>query len=248
MTDYNAGFGSSTTELAALEQELARRADIVAITASELLPRAQSMAPNKEIVHLPHGVDLEHFARSGPAPADIEPVPRPIVVYVGSIREWFDFELVSWLSEELPELSFVIIGPERAARGKLPERPNIHLLGERHYSTIPHYLAAADVGIIPFDRVRYPSLVDHANPLKLYEYMAAGLPVVSTDWPVLRRLASPALLSGSAEEFRANLLTAIADAASLGPAGRQFANEHGWEASYQTLLSATAPLLRARRG
>lgn len=243
MTDYNTGFASSTPQLAALEEELARRADIVAVTAAELVPRAQAMAPGKEIVHLPHGVDFDHFAVQGPAPTDMRGISGPIVLYVGSLREWFDFDLVSWLATELPQASFALVGPERAARGRLAEHPNVHLLGQRQYSEIPYYLAAAQVGIIPFDRKHYPSLVDHANPLKLYEYMAAGLPVVSTDWPVLRRLNSPALLANGRAEFRDNLVRAIDQATALGPKSKQFAREHGWEASYRALLAAVEPRL-----
>ncbi len=253
MTDYNAGFASATTQLAALELELAHRADIVVVTASELTPRAQSMAPGKPVLHVPHGVDFEHFAAIGGAPSDLTPpdligLDRPIALYVGSLREWFDFDLVSWLAAELPEMSFVVVGPERLARGRLGQRRNIHLLGERPYSEIPRYLRAADVGIIPFDRRGYADLVDHSNPLKLYEYMAAGLPVVATEWPVLRRLASPALLSASPDQFRDNLLRAVELAPALASAGREFARDHSWGASYETLLGAIGPLLPASRG
>ncbi len=98
------------------------------------------------------------------------------------------------------------------------------------------------MGIIPFDRRNYASLVDHSNPLKLYEYMAAGLPVVATGWPVLRRLGSPALLSESREQFRDNLVRSIATGPALGLEGREFARDHGWEASYKMLLQAIEPL------
>jgi len=245
MTDYNSGFASSTAELARLERQLAVRADMVAVTASELAERARSLAPAKLVVHIPHGVDFEHFSVPGPAPGDIKAFPAPIAIYVGSLREWFDSELVSWLAGSLPQISFVLIGPELAVRGRLAGHPNLHLLGERPYSLIPYYLQAAQVGIIPFDRDSYPELVDHANPLKLYEYMAAGLPVVSTDWPVLRRLASPALLSRSRAEFRDNLLTAIERAGQLRHAGTEFARAHSWDASYQALRAAVGALTPA---
>jgi len=238
MTDYNPGFASSTEQLAVLEAELAQRVDMVAVTTAELVPVARHLAPGKAVLHLPHGVDFGHFANPGPVPADLARLPRPIAIYVGSLREWFDFDLVGQLAEQLPDVSFVLVGPERPARRRLASRPNLHLLGERPYRDVPSYLAAADVGLIPFDRARYGALVDHVNPLKLYEYMAAGLPVVATESAVLRRLASPALLCAEPRQFAGLLAQALGSAPALGAAGRRFAREHSWEASYRALLAA----------
>ena len=235
VTDYNAGFASSTSELADIERDLAGRVDVVAVTASELQPYAQTLAPDKAITHLPHGVDLERFSGPVSSPADLAAVARPIVMYVGSLREWFDYELLDRLATALPHMSFVLIGPEHAARDRITARPNVHVLGERPYADIHSYLSSADVGIIPFDRGRYPELVDHSNPLKLYEYMAAGLPVVSSDWPVLRRLDSPALLCDSFDDFLRAIPHALDQADDLGAAGLRFARSHGWEAAYRIL-------------
>jgi glycosyltransferase involved in cell wall biosynthesis len=238
MTDYNAGFASSTSQLSKLEAELAKQVDIIAVTASELEPVARGLASGKTFVHMPHGVDFGHFADPGPAPPELRELPRPIAIYVGSLREWFDFDLVSELATQLPQVSFVLVGPDRPARGKLADRANLHLLGERPYRDVPGYLAAADVGIIPFDRRRYARLVDHINPLKLYEYMAAGLPVVATECAVLRRLASPALLCAEPAQFANRLLEALGSAGVLAAAGQRFALEHSWEESYRALLAA----------
>jgi glycosyltransferase involved in cell wall biosynthesis len=143
--------------------------------------------------------------------------------------------LLDRLAVTFPQYSFVLIGPEFAARGRITSRPNLHVLGERPYAMIHSYLSAADVGLIPFDRAHYRDLVDHSNPLKLYEYMAAGLPVVSSDWPVMRRLNSPALLCETFDDFVRAVPDALERSPELSTAGVAFARSHGWEAAYRLL-------------
>jgi glycosyltransferase involved in cell wall biosynthesis len=235
VTDYNAGFASSTSELTAIERDLAGRVDVVAVTASELQRYAQSLAPGKSIMHLPHGVDLGRFSGPTHPPADMAGIAGPIVMYVGSLREWFDYELLGHLAVGLPQVSFVLIGPEFSARNRIGDRPNVHVLGERPYSMVHSYLTSADIGLIPFNRVDFPELVDHSNPLKLYEYMAAGLPVVSSDWPVMRRLDSPALLCRSSDDFLRAIPEALERARELSDAGLTFARTHGWDEAYDRL-------------
>lgn len=111
----------------------------------------------------------------------------------------------------------------------------MHFLGKRPYSEIPNYMQSANVGWIPFDVKNYPDLIHNVNPLKLYEYMAAGLPVVATRWKEMENINSPAYLCSTPEEFKASLLRAIDS--KLGPVGRRFAATLDWSSRAQQLLA-----------
>ncbi len=108
------------------------------------------------------------------------------------MHDWFDADLVNALTDELPEVDFVLIGPEKEIRPKLQARKILHLLGRRPFEALSSYLHHADVGIIPFNRTKHPNLVNAINPLKLYEYTACGLPVVATRWDELEQIHPPA--------------------------------------------------------
>jgi glycosyltransferase involved in cell wall biosynthesis len=137
---------------------------------------------------VPNGVEYEHFARARKEPRtdpppDLAPVVargRPIVGYHGALARWFDYDLVAEVARRRPDLSFVLIGPDfdfTLRETSLLSLPNVTWLESRPYADLPDYLAWVDVGIIPFR----PSAVTHAtSPIKLFEYMAAGIPPVIT--------------------------------------------------------------------
>lgn len=204
MADQNSGFKKATTAQIEMEQKLIQNVDLVVCTAKTLADSIQGKA--KKVHHLPNGVHLAHFKKAGTKPPEYQKIPSPIAIYVGALEYWFDFELAESLAKEMPHISFVFIGP---VKNKTPTLKNIHFLGPRPYSEIPSYLQFADVGLILFDVNRYPELIHHVNPLKLYEYIASGLPVVATRWRELENINSPALLSVSCEEFKANVLKAL---------------------------------------
>jgi glycosyltransferase involved in cell wall biosynthesis len=199
--DNFAAFPLASPAMLAVQQEIARRVDLVTYSARTLEEYARDLNP-KHSLHLPNGVNFTHFADDHrPSPAEYAHIPRPIAVYVGALDFWFDFNLLETVARRLPEVSFVLIGPDDLARTKLSGLPNLYLLGRRNYAEIPAYLAHADVGLMPFNASQYPALVNSVHPLKLYEYLACGLPVVATDWEELRHLDSPASLCRTADEF-----------------------------------------------
>lgn len=203
IADQNAGFKKSTPAFLQMEKELIEKVDLVVCTAKTLVDSVKG----PRVEHLPNGVPLAHFSKPGKLPVEFQNIPKPIALYVGAIDYWFDYAVIKKLAEELPQVSFVLIGP--AKQNPFQGISNIHVLGPRPYSEIPNYLQFADVGLIPFDVKNYPDLIHNVNPLKLYEYMASGLPVVATRWQELENINSPAFLCSTAEEFKTHLLQAL---------------------------------------
>jgi glycosyltransferase involved in cell wall biosynthesis len=118
----------------------------------------------------------------------------------------------------------------------LKDLPNVHLLGRRSYQALPDYLHNADVGLIPFDSTSYPELVHGIHPLKLYEYLACGLPVVATEWRELTNLASPAALTKTSEQFIEAIRNAVShphDKAAL----RKYAQQADWQTRLDNLIA-----------
>jgi glycosyltransferase involved in cell wall biosynthesis len=175
-----------------------------------------------------NGVDYEHFATEQSEPDEYAALPRPIVLFVGGLDTRLNMAWIRQAAAALPDASFVLIGPDHGAAGSTDPLPsNMHLLGPRPYSSIPAYMQHADVGIIPFDVSGCETLIKGTNPLKVYQYFAAGLPVVASRWPELERVGSPAQLCDSAEEFVAAVRGALRNAIT-SDAGRKFAAQHEW--------------------
>lgn len=231
MADLTAGFKKSTPALLKLEQELIQKVDLVVCTAKTLMENLKGKA-SARIEHLPNGVPFAHFAGTSKLPIEYQTIPKPIAIYVGAIDDWFDFALIQKLAHEMPQVSFVLIGPVK--KNGLQRSKNIYLLGPRPYSEIPSYLQFASVGLIPFDIQNHPDLIHNVNPLKLYEYMASGLPVVATRWRELENIASPALLCSSFEEFKDSLCRALEERNAA--AMRNFAEKLDWSHQSQQLI------------
>lgn len=239
IADRASGFTRHGPELAGMEERLAARVDVVVYSAATLENHVRSLGP-KTMRHLPNGVDIDRFRTPTPAPPEYERVPKPRAVYVGAMAEWFDFRLVADLAAALPSVSFVLIGPEELARRRLPRRSNLFLLGRQPPRRVPALLAHAHVGLIPFDVAGYRDLVAAVHPLKLYEYLAVGLPVVAARWPELEELASPARLYANPTEAVKLIVEAI-----NSEADRRALASWVEGASWAARLRAVLPLLMA---
>jgi glycosyltransferase involved in cell wall biosynthesis len=180
-----------------------------------------------------NGVNTASYDAAAARPTDLPGLGKPLIMYVGTVSHWFDFDLLDAILRGLPESNSVIVGPVHPdVAGRLNESrkfANLHVLGSRAHADIPAYLAAASTGIIPFIRNR---LTEGVNPVKLYEYAAAGIPVVTTafsdDLEAFRDVAFIARTHGS---FIADLRTALRGGARVPDAGRlrQFARENDWD-------------------
>jgi glycosyltransferase involved in cell wall biosynthesis len=201
IADMTSGFSNSTDASKMIETEIAQRVDVVLYTAQNLAEHVKSLSP-KKAVYFPNGVNYSHFEQgSNQIPEEFNNIPHPIALYVGALSEWFDFELVNKAAQKLPEVSFVFIGPDALAKIKLARLPNIYILGPRDYNDLTKYMYNSDVGIIPFDLKNHSHLVNSINPLKMYEYMACGLPVLAVEWQELIMIDSPVFLYKDEDEF-----------------------------------------------
>lgn len=169
-------------------EALCRQADVVIASAQELLEDCQRYTDRAYLVR--HGVEWEHFAPAAveeiERPADIADIRGPILGFFGLIHEWIDQELLCGLADAFPEAVLVLIGKVQTDVSRLQQKPNIRLLGQKPYGQLPAYSAAFDVGLIPFV---INDLTLAINPIKLREYLSAGMPVVATSLPEIELLS-----------------------------------------------------------
>jgi glycosyltransferase involved in cell wall biosynthesis len=181
--EYAALNGVPATSLVQLERELLERADVVIVSAARLLESKRRHNPRTHLVR--HGVDFDHFRTAldpaTPVPPEIAALPRPVIGYFGLIAdEWVDVELLARVAEHFRSGSVVMLGKIAMDVRRLRALPNVHLLGRKPYGMLPAYAKGFDAALIPFPR---NEATIHSNPLKAREYLAAGLPVVSTPVP-----------------------------------------------------------------
>lgn len=232
--EYTAFTGSAA--LKGIEEDLFRMADLVVVSAEKLLDSKEQFNPNTHLIR--HGTDWRHFrtAVDGdlPVPADITGLPRPIIGFHGLLADWVDYELIKKVAERFPDGSVVLIGKIAVdAEEKikvLDGIPNIHLLGRKPYAELPAYCAAFDVALNPF---AINELTLAANPLKVREYLAAGLPVVSTDIPEVRVLED-VLVGTDHDDFIAQIQTALAQPKPRTQVSDAVRHE-SWEAKVEEL-------------
>ena len=239
LADLNAGFPGYGPSASKVETALARRVDLVVTAAHTLVEQARRMGA-REVMALPNGIAFQDFAqRPAEPPPEYRAMRGPIAVYVGAIGGWIDLALIRHCALQLPHVQFVLIAPTEGLEGRWTAMPNVHPIGARPRSSLPAYLHYAQVGLMPFDREAYPQLVDHVHPLKLYEYLACGLPVVSTDWAELHQFPHPAVMCGNASEFAQALSNAIS---SPGTASERVAcaSQADWSRQVERLLARVA--------
>lgn len=179
------------------ERQLLDRVDVVIATSRPLYESKSRFHSNVHLVE--HGVDYERLSRAVKeeldTPRELETLRRPIIGYVGVVGEWVDLDLLAALARGCPEASFVVIGPVLVPYGPCANLPNVHWLGERDHASLPEYLRLFDIGLIPF---RHVPLTRCANPIKLFEYLAAGVPVVSTGLPSVRPIPNAVWIADDA--------------------------------------------------
>ncbi len=189
--DEYTAFTGVSAGLKEIEEDLFRQSDFVVVSAETLLESKKKF--NEKTFLIRHGVDFNHFRKSldeaTKIPDEILNLPRPIIGFHGLLADWVDFELIKKIAEHFKNGSVVLIGKITFDAEKkikiLDNVPNIHFLGRKPYEELPQFCKGFDVALNPFVM---NELTRNVNPLKVREYLAAGLQVVSTDIPEVRVL------------------------------------------------------------
>ncbi|AQG80356.1 glycosyltransferase family 1 protein [Spirosoma montaniterrae] len=177
--DELSAFWGAPPHLLEQERKLLDRADMVFTGGYSLYEAKQKR--HRQVFAFPSSIDFAHFSaarRPQPDPADQRALANPRIGFSGVIDERFDYQLLTELAQRRPDWQFVLIGPTvKIDPALLPQRPNVHYLGMKNYKELPVYFANWDVAMLPFARNESTRFI---SPTKTPEYLAAGLPVVST--------------------------------------------------------------------
>lgn len=232
IADKNTGFSTWDKDLLEKrERDLAQKVDCVVYSSKSLRDYAVSLGNPKNML-LENGVDIELFEKKLSNSRGKTKGIEPIILYCGAVSKWFDLDLLYYAATERPNYQFYVVGNSSNMKYKCMD--NLHFLGRHSYDEVIDFIVNADVGIIPFNVNDYKELIDYVNPLKLYEYMAGGLPVVSSSWETLRRLNTPAKLYHDKEEFIECLDVAVRDGKDNSYC--EFAKKYSWDVKVKKLL------------
>lgn len=234
------------------EDDLLSLADLVFVNGTTLQAR---FASRHARVHIyPFGANLEQFDPDQRAqePVDLARIPHPRAGYVGSIHRHLATDWLVAAAEKLPAVSFVLVGPFQpdVDIAVLRRCPNVHLLGPRAHASLPAYIGGFDVCLIPY---RMSSYVQSVVPTKLFEYLAMGRPVVSSDLPELRAILPPGVPVSLARDLGAFVaaikagLDAPPSAAAMA-VGRTVAERYDWGHLLEQMLGDISAVQAARTG
>ncbi|MCS7313023.1 MAG: glycosyltransferase, partial [Acidobacteria bacterium] len=230
LDDWNTALGS-TWYKPAIERRIIQQSDILVATAPLLQERLRQWSGGRPVTLVPNAVNTRLFdrRRSYVRPDDM-PRGEWTIIYIGALwGSWFDWDLLQAVARAYPEAAVVVIGDYRGQCRKPP--PNLHFLGLKPQRDLPAYLAYTDVAIIPW---KVDAITRATSPLKVYEYVAMGKPVVAPDLPTLVDI--PLVLRA---RDRSAFIACIEQARSLSISEAEledFIARHNWTARISTLL------------
>ena len=246
--EFTAFSDAGTKTMVDLEDQLMKRADLVVVSAQRLLESKGGKNPNTVLVR--HGVEYAHFRKAlapeTKIPDDIAKLPRPVIGYFGLMAaDWIDIGLMEHIAKHFSGGSLVLLGKVTADVSRLSALPNVHLLGRKPFADLPAYCKGFDVAILPFP---ISEVTLNANPLKVREYLAAGLPVVSTKIPEVEVLGL-ARIAETKEAFCRQIEEAMKDP---GPKAERSDSMKGesWEGRVEEVrrhVAALGPRRERRR-
>jgi glycosyltransferase involved in cell wall biosynthesis len=242
--EYSRFSGADRTTVLDMERRLIERADLVVVSASRLYETKRVFNPSTILIT--HGVDVAHFRTAcleeTPIPEDAATLPGPVIGFYGLIEDWVDLEVIRHMAAARPAWSFLMIGEAKTDTSALRSLPNVHFLGRRDYQTLPGYCKKFDIAILPFI---VNELTMASNPLKLREYLAAGLPVLATPLPEVQKFGDLVRAATTPAQFL-DQCEALLAAGRRGPdmAASHQMDAESWDGKVEVLSEVIARLSR----
>lgn len=200
------------------EKKLVNKADLIFAASNNIMTKF----PASKTQILPHGVDVDLFAKPAPRAHDLPTGDRPIVGFYGSLSDWMDYDLVQELTKRMTDWDFVFIGPNEKNKLQLPQTDNLYYLGSKPHHLLPQYSQHWNVSLLPF---KHNSQIEACSPLKLMEYLAANRPIVTTDFPALTPYKSHVRVANNAIQME----QAIRKAQNEKPNTRPLVSQESWD-------------------
>jgi glycosyltransferase involved in cell wall biosynthesis len=240
--DEFTAFSGIPAQLVELEASLIRKADLVIVSSQKLLQSKSQHNPRTVLVR--HGVPYAHFRKAlSPEtriPDDIAKLPKPVIGYFGLMAEdWIDIPLMEHVAKHFSQGSMVLLGKVTTDISRLTALPNVHVLGRKPFEDLPAYSKGFDVAINPFP---INEVTLSSNPLKVREYLAAGLPVVSTRIPEVE-VVKQVRIADSKEAFVQAIEEELRHPGPRAERSDAMRNE-SWEAKVDDVRRAVASLQR----
>ncbi|MGI8561611.1 MAG: glycosyltransferase [Luteimonas sp.] len=234
--DHHGGFENNAPCVLEAEEAIIRDAELVIVTSSWL---EQEIAPNARATAMIRNAGEHDFFSVAPVEVFHDPGGRQVIGYYGAIAEWFDLELIRAVARAHPQALVLLVGNDTAgAAAALADVPNVEFSGEVPYARLPYYLYGFDVTLLPFQVI---PLTLATNPVKVYEYLAAGKPVVAVDLPEMLQFEGLVTVADSAgfADAVGDVLGSPADPAQVA-ARRAFAAGQTWDHRAASLDHALA--------
>jgi glycosyltransferase involved in cell wall biosynthesis len=240
--DVAAQKGVDADSFRATEERFAHRADLVLASAPALAERMRTLSG--KVLYAPNVADTPTFATAlepGPVDPAVEALPRPRLVFQGAIvATKLDVELLAEVARLRPGWSILLVGPVGAGDpgsdlSMLEGAPNIHLVGPRPAADLPRVLRGADIGLIPY---AINDLTRSVFPMKVYEYLAAGLPVLATPLPALEGVKAIDIVANAEQLIAAAERELAADTPERRRRRSEDAAAHSWEARIEEIEQA----------
>jgi glycosyltransferase involved in cell wall biosynthesis len=220
-----------------LEKRMIAFADLVIVVSRRLYESKRQF--NSKTYLVPNGVNYEAYTaalKDSNIPEGLRVIKTPRLGYSGLIGDRLNFDMLIDMAQRHPEWSLVFVGEVLLSQQTKPWEtllalPNVHYLGQVPVTQVPHYIKGFQVGLMPYLQDLHAENID---PLKLYDYLAAGIPVASIDIPAAREFSRYIHLADSCRDFAETVRTALADTApERSSARRKIAVQHTWEARAQ---------------